>query len=75
MKKYSSNHYQLDSKSLPDHFDIFYPHPLTIEIEKKCKQKPPKDTSVLATLRSLVYIVDRLTHRLAHRHRRHYRDY
>jgi len=74
MGKCRSNHYQLDSKSLPDHFGIYYPHPLTIEIEKRGKQKFPKDKSVLASLRSLIYIVNRLIHRLPHRHQRHHRD-
>jgi len=68
MEQHTSNNYQLDSKSSSDHFAIYYPHPLTIEIEKKCKQKISGDTFSIASSRSLVDIIDRLADWLADRH-------
>ncbi len=67
MEQHTSNNYQLDSKS-SDHFAIYYPHPLTIEIEKKCKQKIPNDKSVPTSSRSIVCIIGKLTNWLTDRH-------
>jgi hypothetical protein len=71
MEQHNSTHYQSDFKSSSiDHFVTYYPHPLTIEIEKRGKQDISKESSVLKSPRYSVYIIDELIDWLTYHHQR-----
>lgn len=60
-------HYQSDFKSSSsDYYDVYYPHPLTIEIEKKSTEKNSKDLSLPTS--SFFRIIGKLADRLTNRH-------